>query len=196
MGHVLTRLAGHGLVLLPYWPYTFERDPAVPGGVLVSRLLPDGERPQALVDPARPAGCHGVVDVESGPEHPHWLLETSLFAMPWPDGYAVGSASDPADRTPFYLHGPAGELIFPQGPAPVAGPDALVAPGQTVLRRWSMPGAAVVEVGYQHDGEVWWQAHVLMPYDEHRSLVLTAQARQACAAGALTAAEFMARGGA
>ncbi len=196
MGHVLTRLAGHGLVLLPYWPYTFEREPSVPGGVLVSRLLPGGERQQALVDPAHPAECHGVVDVDSGPDHPHWLLETSLFAMPWPDGYAVDSAPDPDDQTPFYLHGPAGELIFPQGPARVDGPDALVAPDQTVLRHRRVPGAEVVEVGYQHDGEAWWQAHFLMRHDEHHTLVLTAQARQADAPGALAAAEFMVRGSA
>jgi hypothetical protein len=114
--------------------------------------------------------------------------------MPWPDGYSLESSTNPRDRTAFYLHGDAGQLIFPQGPAKVAGPEALVAPGQTVLRRWSAAGAEVVELGYQHDGEPWWQAHFLMPFGEDRTLVLTAQSRSADAAGTCTAAESMVRG--
>jgi hypothetical protein len=70
VAHVLARLAGHGLVLTPYWPYSFERQPTErqpaerqPAGhdaVLATRLL-EHDRRQALVDPAAPAGQPGIV---------------------------------------------------------------------------------------------------------------------------------------
>ncbi|MEV0128696.1 hypothetical protein AB0H83_09530 [Dactylosporangium sp. NPDC050688] len=186
MAHVLARLAGYGLVLTPHWPFGFERDLTAPGAVLVTH-----GRQQALVDPATPTSHPGVVDIADGPTHPYWLIETSQFAMAWPAGYALESPSDPHDGTPFYLHGPDEQLIFPQGPAVVAGPDALVAPGQTVLQRGSTAGAEVVEVGYQHEGEPWWQAHFLLPHGEHHTLVLTAQSRYADAAGTRAAAQSM-----
>ncbi|WP_426512624.1 hypothetical protein ACPPVO_19500 [Dactylosporangium sp. McL0621] len=73
MGQVLARPAGHGVVLLGYWPYTYARHPSAPDAVEVASRRPGGPA-TAVVDPARPHGADGIVDVEPGPDHPSWVI--------------------------------------------------------------------------------------------------------------------------
>src|SRR4051794_37393095 len=75
-GHVYARLVGHGLVLVPHWPYTFERPDTGSEAVVVTHWRPDGPA-RALVDPSEAQAVPGVVDVEPGPDHPYWVIETT-----------------------------------------------------------------------------------------------------------------------
>jgi hypothetical protein len=189
VGHVLARLAGFGMVLVPHWPYSFERDH---DAVRVTRWTPSGPW-HAVLRPGEEAGGGEVVDVADGPDVPYWLIETSAFRARWPLGFTCESPSEAADGTPFYLQGPGQSSIFPQGPVPRArleDPGALVAADQTVLqRRATGDGVAVVELGYRHDGEQWWQAHWTIPYPGDQFVVLTAQALEAASGQAREAAE-------
>jgi hypothetical protein len=183
------------MVLTPHWPYLFERHPNGSDAVRATRWTPDGPR-RAVIQPGAPIDAGDVVDVAEGPDHPHWLIETPVFRLPWPAGFTVESPQDPADRTPFYLNGSGEATIFPQGPVAVdrlADPDALVAAGQTVLdRRTGDDGTRIIELTYQHDGEPWWQGHWAIQYGADRFLVITAQARLAYSAQARAAAEGVA----
>ncbi|MGA5305734.1 hypothetical protein ACPCHT_37970 [Nucisporomicrobium flavum] len=178
MGHVLARLTGFGMVLLPHWPYAFERERDGSDAVRVTRWTAAGVE-QAVIEPSRHPGGGDVVDVADGPDTPFWRVETSVFRVRWPLGLTLESPQDASDGTPFYLQGPGQATIFPQGPvarARLADPDALVAPGQRVLRRHTDDvGVTVVELGYEHDGEPWWQAHWTIPYGDDQYLVMTAQ---------------------
>ncbi|GAA0933986.1 hypothetical protein GCM10009557_95180 [Virgisporangium ochraceum] len=155
MGHVFARLAGYGMAVVPHWPYTVERDGGGSDAVRVTRWSATGPE-------------HAVVTTDRAPD------------VRWPVGFRLESGNDPGDRTLFYLLGGADEAIFPQGPVPrvrLAAPDALAAPGQTVVdRRVDGDGVGVTELGYEHGGEPWWQAHWTVAWDEHRFLVVTAQA--------------------
>jgi hypothetical protein len=173
VGHVFTRLAGHGMVLMPHWPYRFERLPGEPHTVRVVRGLPDGPA-WTVVRPGEPVEPHEAVDVADGPAHDHWEIQTSVVNLRWPVGFRVDSPVDEGDQTPFYLHGPGEAAIFAQGPVPrerCADPESLVAPGQTLLRHDEQS----IELAYEHDSEPWWQAHRLVPYGSDRTLILTAQ---------------------
>lgn len=161
------------MVLMPHWPYRFERHPDEPRAVRVVRGTDDGPL-WTVVRPGEPVEQHDAVDVAGGPAHEHWEIQTSVLNLRWPEGFVVQSPLERDDRTPFYLHGPGEATIFPQGPLPrdrFAEPEALVAPGQRLLSA----GADGVELGYDHEGESWWQLHRLLPYGTDRTLVITAQ---------------------
>ncbi|GIE91935.1 hypothetical protein [Actinoplanes regularis] len=186
MGHVFARLSGHGLVLVPHWPYTFERADAASDAVMVTNWRADGPA-KALVDPADAHGVPGVVDVEAGPDHPFWVIETSGFNAAWPPGFNVESTVDP-----YCLVGEHEASIFVQGPAHVPDPDAMIAPGQTVVARREMDsGVRVVEAAYEHEGEAWWQGIYLYPREDGRVLVFTAQSREPGVAAARHGLEWM-----
>ncbi len=179
MGHVLARLNGFRLTLIPNWPYSFERDQADSNCVRATRWTSSGPV-QVLIDPShRLVGASDVVDSTDGLDVPYWLIETSIFRVRWPAGFTVDSPRDPGDGTPFYLQGPGGAAIFPQGPvaqARLADPDALVAPDQTVLvRQVGDSGIASIELSYSHDGEAWWQAHWKVPFGADNLVIITAQ---------------------
>jgi len=131
-----------------------------------------------------------------GPDDAFWLIETSIFRLRWPAGFTVESPQDPGDGTPFYLQGPNGTTIFPQGPVPkqrLAARDALVATGQTVLaRRTGNNNTRVIEVTYQHEGNRWWQGHWAIRHKTDQLLIITAQAPKAHAAQTRAAAEAVA----
>ncbi|GIE34958.1 hypothetical protein Ait01nite_080030 [Actinoplanes italicus] len=186
---MLARLAGFGMVLVPHWPYAFERDG---DDIRVTRWTPSGPL-HAVLQPGREVDGGEVFDVADGPELPYWTIETSVFRTRWPAGFVLESPSDESDATPFYLLGPGTSMIFTQGPVPrgrLAGPGALVAPGQTVLRRSTIgEGAEAVELGYRHEGEQWWQCHWTIPYRGDRTVVVTAQAPEAGWEQAAEAAE-------
>jgi hypothetical protein len=128
------------------------------------------------------AVCDGgdIVDVLDGPDHPYWLIETSIYRVWWPAGFIVGSPHDAGDGTPFYLHGPDETTIFPQGPVAkerLTGPDALVAAGQTVLsRRAEGNGTSVIELSYELGDEAWWQGHWAIPFGPEQAVLITVQA--------------------
>ncbi|MGX6604931.1 hypothetical protein ACWKSP_22790 [Micromonosporaceae bacterium Da 78-11] len=195
MGHVLARLTGYGMRLVPHWPYRFERHPSEPGTVRVARAAQGGPR-TTLVRPGTPAGDSDVVDVTDGPAHQEWLIETSAATMRWPDGFTLESPLEARDRTPFYLLGPDEAAIWPQGPMPadkLAEPDALITEDQTVTARRELGrGITAVELSYEYDGRTWWQAHWLIPYGDDEMLVLTGQAPDTAAARTRTAGDFAA----
>ncbi|MFI7430775.1 hypothetical protein ACIBPB_27650 [Micromonospora sp. NPDC049836] len=186
MGHVLARLAGHGMVLVPYWPYTFERSDAAADAVVVTNWRADGPA-KALVDPADARSAPGIVDVAPGPDHPFWAIETSSFRVAWPSGFGVESTVDP-----YCLVGEHDASIFVQGPVHIADPDVLIASGQTVVARRTMSrDVQVIELAYEHEGEPWRQAVYLYPRKDDRVLVFTAQSREPGIAAARDAVEWM-----
>ena len=193
MGHVFVRLAGHGMRLVPYWPYRLTGSAAA-ASVAVTVFADGGER-HAVVRPGS-SSVPGVVDVSTGLEG-DWRLEAGPFSLCWPGGFDIESPSDPQDGTPFYLHGPHHAMIFPQGPVPLArlaGPDALVAPGQRIVdRRLLDDDIDVVELAYAHDGAPWWQAHWVIPVGREWALALTGQAPAADSAAVRAGGDQMAR---
>ncbi|MEU8656128.1 hypothetical protein [Actinoplanes philippinensis] len=173
MGHVMARLAGFGVVLVPYWPYTFARSDAAPDAVLVTNWRDDGPA-TALVDPADPRPAPGIVDVSPGPDHPFWVIETSPFDAAWPSGFDIEGT-----MPPYCLVGENDASISVQGSAHPVDPETLVAAGQTVVERRTMRGdVQVIELAYEHEGEQWWQGHYLLPRNGGRVLVFTAQSRE------------------
>ncbi|GLY00371.1 MULTISPECIES: hypothetical protein [Actinoplanes] len=194
-GHVLARLGGYGLALIPHWPFAFERVPDASNAVRVTRFTPGGPR-QVVIEPGGNVDGGDVVDVADGPQTPFWMVETSVFRLRWPASFTLESPAETDDGTPFYLRGPADSMIFPQGPVErdrLADPQALVAPGQTVLqRRDHEHGISVVELGYRHEDRQWWQGHWVIPHHDDQVVVLTGQAVLESAAVTREAAEIMA----
>ncbi|WP_229068897.1 hypothetical protein [Actinoplanes sp. DH11] len=186
MGHVFARLAGHGLVLMPHWPYSFERADPTSDAVVVTNWRADGPA-TALVDPAEARTVPGVVDVEPGPEHPFWVIETGVFDAAWPHGFGIASTVDP-----YCLVGEHDASITVQGPVRVDDPAELVAPGQTVAaRRTTDQGVRVVELTYEHEGEPWWQGLYLYPRAGDQVLVFAAQSREPGIAATRHGVEWM-----
>jgi hypothetical protein len=186
MGHVLARLAGHGVVLMPHWPYTFDRPDAASDAVRVTNWR-EGGPAEALVDPSDARPTPGVVDVEAGPDHPFWVIETSGFNAAWPPGFSIESTV-----APYCLIGEHDASITVRGPARIADPDTLIAPGQTVVARRSMDlDVRVLELVYGHKGETWWQGLYLYPRQDGRVLVFTAQSREPGIAAARHGVEWM-----
>lgn len=148
---------------------------------------------QVTIDPDDRGVGNDVVDVADGFDIPYWLIETSVFSVRWPMGFAVNSPHDAGDGTPFYLQGPSEATIFTQGPVPraqLSDPDDLIAPSQSVLaRRTDDNGVTAIELGYLHDGEQWWQAHWMMPCQPDHFVVITAQSLLAASATTREATE-------
>jgi hypothetical protein len=195
VGHILARLAGYGMVLTPHWPYMFERHQTGSDAVRVTRWTPSGPV-EVVIQPHQLTHATDVVDVADGPSHPCWFVETSAFRLRWPIEFTVESPQEQDDGTPFYLHGPGEATIFPQGPVSkerLVDPHALVAAGQTVLdQRVADDGSRLIELGYQHNEEPWWQGHWTIPYDSGRFLIFTAQALLAHRTQTREAAEVIA----
>lgn len=192
MAHVLARLNGFGMTLIPNWPYSFEREGEGSNVVHATRWTPSGPA-KVTIEPGSPVDGNDVVDVGGGFDVPYWLIETSIFSVQWPAGFTVNSPQDAGDGTPFYLQGQGEAAIFMQGPvlrSRLSDPDALVAPGQSVLsRRSDDNGVASIELTYLHDDEQWWQAHWMMPCQADHFVVITAQSLLAASATTRTAAE-------
>lgn len=194
MGHVLARLAGHGVTLVPWWPYGFERSPDTPDVVTVIQGAGESTR-TATVDVTDARTVEQVVDVLPGPEERVWRIETSQYSVIWPDAFAIESAPT-GDSTPFYLWGPDECLIYPQGPLDRGRIPPLVelaGPGQTMLSEQHDPELSSVDLAYRHEGESWRQSHHLVPFGAGRALVITAQAPAAHAGLIWASAQAVAR---
>jgi hypothetical protein len=179
MGHVLARLNGYGVQLVPYWPYRFVRPPASdPAVVRVVRVTPDGDR-TAEVTARDPRSVDGVVDVTTEPSPDGWRIETSVFSVPWPDGFDVHSPIDESDRKDFYLVRGDDAAIFPQGPVRterLPAQNGWAAEGQRIVSRSAVDDIEVVELAYNLEGDSWWQSHWIVPWRPDRALIFTAQA--------------------
>src|SRR5438445_1255340 len=121
MSHsVYARLSGFGWTLLPGAPFRFERVPHRPRLILVEHRTADGPR-RAMLDFDDPAvelaegtsRLEEVLEFTEGPNFDHWRMVTSVYSVRWPEGFAVGSTTDPPG---FDFIGPNGTLIYLQGP--------------------------------------------------------------------------------
>jgi hypothetical protein len=166
--------------------YTFERSDTLSDAAVVTNWRADGPA-AALVDPADPCSAPGIVEVEPGPDHPFWAIETSASTAAWPSGFRVESTV-----APYCLVGEHNASISMQGPAHITDPDVMIALGQTVVARRTMgPGMQVVEATYEHDSKPWWQGIYLYPRNDGRVLVFTAQSREPSIAATRRAVERM-----
>jgi hypothetical protein len=93
---------------------------------------------------------------------------------------------------PYCLVGEHDASISVHGLAHIADSDAMIATGQTVVARRTLgPGVQVLELAYEHEGELWWQGVYLYPREDGRLLVFTAQSREPGTAAARQAVEWM-----
>jgi hypothetical protein len=178
--HVYARLSGFGWTLLPHAPFRFERVPHRPELLLVETNV-QGVPKRAKLDFSRPNpaielnqgtdGLEEILDFTEGPMCDHWRIETTVYSIRWPEGFAVQSQQEPPG---FDLLGPNGTLIFLQGPFDprnLPPPAEMVGEGQSVHqlgRNW-------VELSYLHDGVPWRQTHRLVAFGQD-VVVVTSQA--------------------
>jgi len=143
-----------------------------------------------------------------GGHYDHWRIETTSFAVRWPESFALVSPPEPRRLSAFDFRGPERSLLYVQGPfmrKRIPSVAAIAAPGQTILRRglrkdWLRvvrPGAKRpdwlwVELGYDHEGQPWRQLHRFVPLDATRGFIVTAQSPQTQAAPTAKAAEEVA----
>ncbi|MFI9786974.1 hypothetical protein ACIHEI_26230 [Kitasatospora sp. NPDC051984] len=204
MGHVFARLTGFGMTLIPVWPYTFERPDHAPGTVRVTRwegqtahtAVVTGPAAQPTIELADAQSATEVVEVLAGPDERVWRIETSPFSVEWPEGFSIDSPPAGDTSTPFCLFGPAGSLIYLQGPRSLDRIPPLtqfVAPGQTIVGHRTEAAFEAVELAYQHDGIAWRQCHHLVAFTDTLGLVVTAQWPAAHSDQVRRAAELVAR---
>ena len=199
MGHVLARLTGFGMTLVPVWPYNLRRSAPASDDVVVTRGAGAAAHSVTVrVGRNMPAGDRDVdqvVDVLDGPAERVWRIETSLYSVEWPEDFEIGSPPE-GDTPPFLLWGPDEAMIYIQGPITngrVPPLPELAGPGQTIVDHRSDPRSEVVALAYRHDGAEWSQSHHLMPFGADHTLVVTAQSPLAHAALTRRAAETVAR---
>jgi hypothetical protein len=203
VGHVFARLFGYGLILVPMWPYRFDRSAAAPSAVTVTHWDGGVQRVATVRGPAHDlvvelseaGSVDQVVDVLPGPEQDSWRIETSLYSVAWPEGFSVESPGQDSGPSKFDLHGPDGALIYVQGPfardrLPPA--EQLAAAGQEIVKERRERDVDVVELAYEHDGEDWRQGYWFVPFSDGQSLVVTAQAPAGRAAATIQAGDGVA----
>jgi len=188
MGHVFARITGFGLIVVPVWPSRVDLVTTDPAALRISAASGiDGQpRLAAVVRGGETAVAdlgEGVeslaqlAEVTRGPDSREWRIETPVYSIGWPEGFAVEPPADTGGSL-FDLHGADGMLIWLQGPfdrrdlPPV---NELAAPGQQLTGVHSGTDLEAVELAYEHDGEDWNQRHYLIPFAE-QVLVVTAQA--------------------
>jgi hypothetical protein len=188
MGHVFARITGFGLIVVPVWPSRVELVAADPAALRISTDAPiDGQPALSAVvrggDTAVADLGEGVeslgelAEVLRGPDTREWRIETVVYSIGWPAGFAVEPPGDVGGSL-FDLHGPDGSLIWIQGPFDRRDLPAVVelaAPGQQLTGVHTGDDLEAVELSYEHDGEGWNQRHYLIPF-AGEVLVVTAQA--------------------
>ncbi len=123
--HVYAHVAGFKLAVIPRAPFrimiskealnAIDVEYLSPNGELFARVIPDNGGYKSKVDQYTPS-LFDVLEIGSGPDIPHWRIETSVFTCYWPVDYAVVSTNFPEDPSPFDLVGPNMEMIFIQTP--------------------------------------------------------------------------------
>ena len=177
--HVLARLQGFGVIVLPKAPYRIERIEGEPdtrlrifhgeqSGVVDVREVVRGEERTELAD------------ISEGDPRQSWRIETGVVTHDWPHGFAL--SSDPDELSPYVLFGPDDAMIWIAGPVDRARTtpiEKLVAEEQTVRAVAQAGDNERLDVDYVIDDEPWWQRRYVLAWGEGRALVLTAQARAA-----------------
>jgi len=199
MSHVYSRLSGYGWSLLPYAPYLFERVADAPETtVRVIRERPAevwSVRVDVEKDPPHFVACEApapddVVELTPGPAGP-WRIETSVYTIAWPVGFAISSTPEGAPSA-VDLIGPEGALVFVQGPFPAASvvpQDRMIGPGQRLASSGESSRHRWIELSYEHDGGPWVQRHYVFALSAEHVLVTTAQAPADRRALVVTAAD-------
>ena len=174
--HVLARLHGFGVVVVPKAPYRIGRVPDAPD----TRLrIAHGDRSEAI-DVADGPAVTDLADVTAGDPAPRWRIETSLTSCAWPLGFDL--ASDPDGLSPFLLLGPEDAMVWLAGPLarektqPI---EKLVAEGQRVRAVAHSGDCERIDVDYEVEGEGWWQRRYVVPWTDTETIVVTGQARAA-----------------
>jgi hypothetical protein len=192
--HVLTVLGGFGLRVIPYAPFRarigstarvleIERStPARSARVIVER---EGACDVELGDGT--ADSADVFDIEVGPKHDAWFLETSLVSFRLPERFTMHSVAD-GSPSPFDLVGESGDLIYVQTASRRVALRELVRTGVSVVEE----DRELLEVEYEHDGTIWRQRHRLVLPSVGRTFVLTAQSPADRSANARAALDLMA----
>lgn len=181
--HVYARVSGFGWSLLPFAPFLFERVPHRRNSVSVVHLDVDGPKRVALefsedapiLDLGKGVNrLSDVLELLEGPGWDHWRIETSVYSVRWPEGFAVQSTPDPPG---FELIGPGDTLIYLQGPLErrnLPNLDRMIGPGQTIHQL----GSDWVELDYLHESAPWRQTHRLLDFGPNDAVVVTSQAPQ------------------
>ncbi|MFJ2865976.1 hypothetical protein [Kitasatospora sp. NPDC087314] len=206
MFHSFARLSGFGVSITPKPPYTVERTGSSETALSVTRHTPDSVRRgvdlQGFPDnvEARLVGVgslNDVIEVGKGGSQEIWLIETTNYSSPWPEGFAIDSPPPGDNSAPFYLFGENSSVIYVQGPAPTHRAESLpgmVAPGQRVIREASTEDLDLVEFSYDFEGTEWRQMLIRVMLSADACVVVTTQAAAAEAGTVAAAAEAMARG--
>jgi hypothetical protein len=175
--HTLSRLQGHGAIVLPEAPYRIERAADAPETTL---RIWHAERSAMLDvrDVLRGAEASEVAEVKPGDPTPAWRIETSVLSCAWPRGFAL--SSDPDELSPFLLIGPNDAMIWIAGPierAKATPIERLATEEQTIRAVAEAGDNARIDVDYEHDDERWWQRRYVLGWGDDQVLIVTAQAR-------------------
>lgn len=197
--------------MMPHAPFRFER---VPGRSRTARVRRHG--PSGTLEATVTVLENGEVEWELGPgterldqaldllrgaafghwttgaSYDHWRVETSVFTISWPEGFAVESV--PSSPPPFDLVGPDDARIWIQGPIPEARLDPLdrmEGPGQRTERIMECAGGPLVELVYEHEGAPWRMFHCIVDRNPPRrrgvlSFLRREPPRYACVVSAQT----------
>jgi len=178
--HAFARLNGYGLAVVPRSPYRINREELGSDSIRVEHgdrlakihIPRDGSEPELEGDVA-------IIDVEDVEPQPGWVMETTPFSIPWPEGFTLQSGPPGGGPPGFDFFAGDGRLIYPQGPF-AAGKvelEKLVEPGSTLTLRGTVGAADFVECAYQAEGRPWKLRHYLLRRQSTAEvLVLTAQA--------------------
>jgi hypothetical protein len=196
--HVFARVSGFGWTLLPRAPFWLEQVGG-PRTLLVEHNNAAGLKRATLRLDESPPGVdldegttslQELLDLLPGPGLDHWQIETTVFTLPWPDGFAVQSSPDPPG---FDLLGADNTLVYVQGPfdrTDLPAPRAMAATDQTIVRH----GPTWVDLAYTDGGKRWRQTHRVVDLGEGVVLVVTSQAPEKLASVAEKAGEAVAAG--
>ena len=181
MSHpIYSRLSGFGWTMVPLAPFRIERIAYQSRSIIAAHRSAKGARRAAMAfDSAEPvvrldegtASLDEVLELVRGVDCDYWRVETSVYSVRWPDGFAVSSISDPPG---FEFVGPEGILLFLQGPferqnLPALAEMAVL--GQSI----AAIGPNWVQLGYLLEGTPWQQTHHVVPYGTD-FVVVTSQA--------------------
>lgn len=131
--HVFARLSGFRYTLLPLAPFRFEQLSNSPRSITAWHFAASGTRqatvsldgdPPAIELADGTARLDEVLGLLEGPDLDHWRIETTVFSIRWPEGFAFQSSPE-ATPPGFDLHGPEGTLLYLQGPLPPSRLPAL-----------------------------------------------------------------------